>query len=400
MVCTEHPTTGVIKCTFVAHSTCRELFAFLNIDQPVDTPGGDNSPDEIRVCLSRAHDDLWDCDIDLTGSSGEVKMPLKGRIVYKCPIVNFVDVDPADGLPDNAQAVISLAMADGGIMCGTQQLDFQEENFWNDPETVIDMGNRRFSWDMSEVGAEAFFGSNCYMYQKYVHLCISIMVTVFCPAVGEEEQVELHFCSRRNPGDPIDPPYIMDAIRFQNSCVAEGTLIRLPDGRTGPIETLARGTLALTRQGGPALTIVAISKGTESIPMVKLLDDHDHQILVTEGHPVITPRGPVLAWDLRPGDTVLTEVGPTVLVSVTRAAFGGKVYNLNLGTEIERAALSSRDETTMIANGFVIGDERMQTYYKFESLKRPPTTLADIAPNWRQDYLNSLRRRGGQAVTE
>jgi hypothetical protein len=185
---------------------------------------------------------------------------------------------------------------------------------------------------------------------------------------------------------------IRPKIQSVYSCLAEGTEIRLAEGKTARVEDITKGTPVLTHGSGLALKVVDTSVGIERIPMVRLVDDVGHELLLTESHPVVTPdRGVLWAQELKVGDPVVTESGVRTLVKAGRELFAGKVHNLKL----DRSAVAKPEfakGSAMFANGFRVGDLAMQRALEFKNRQAPTESLlARLPSRWHADYLNSRR---------
>jgi hypothetical protein len=99
----------------------------------------------------------------------------------------------------------------------------------------------------------------------------------------------------------------------------------------------------------------------------------------------------VLARDLSVGTGVSTESGEATLTSVERRQYDGDVWNLTVGT-LEDA---ERGETTMYANGILVGDVQMQHYYAERDRRRQVENPLTVLPaEWHQDYHNWAARQG------
>jgi hypothetical protein len=200
----------------------------------------------------------------------------------------------------------------------------------------------------------------------------------------------INFTSDRNqigiPGVSIIPGmYIMQG------CFAAGTPILQADGSQRNIEDFKGGGDENVMSGqGAALMVSGTTKGTEPFKdMVRIKTGNGHQILVTETHPVITAGGePVMAKNLKAGDKVRTREGDAELVSVTREAYQGKVYNLRLGDPVT----TDEKGSTLYAGGILTGDSRMQNYYdrlEKEKLEKDPNEVLKRLPQeWMQDFRN------------
>jgi hypothetical protein len=179
---------------------------------------------------------------------------------------------------------------------------------------------------------------------------------------------------------------------FLNSCFAEGTPIRRADGSRTTVEALKAGDRVISNPKGTVLTVMATSNGGETEPLVELRDDKRHRLQLTAKHPVVRASGDVVfASAVQVGDRMMTDRGIARIVSVARVPYAGKVYNLKLGTDAERARVGKRG-TTMFAGGFLVGDSSMQ-----QDLDAPRRAVAQLPAAWQRDF--DLGARGNSART-
>jgi predicted RNA-binding protein with PUA domain len=80
------------------------------------------------------------------------------------------------------------------------------------------------------------------------------------------------------------------------------------------------------------------------------------------------------------------------LVEVSREPYSGKVYNLKVGSQAEKASLG-QDQTVVHANGFVVGDGQIQSKYEELAMKQGRRTPGQVPEQWRRDYLLSISRK-------
>ena len=182
-------------------------------------------------------------------------------------------------------------------------------------------------------------------------------------------------------------------IQILYSCLAQGTQVKLADGKSAPVESIGKGQQVVTDGSGQALRVADTSVGIERIPMVRLRDEAGHDLLLTVTHPVMTPdRGVVWAEELKVGHQVLTESGVSTLVKADRELFDGTVHNLKLDRSALTQGRSARG-STLYANGFLVGDLSMQKSYEFKD--RPgqaAALLAKLPSRWHADYQSSLKQ--------
>ena len=199
------------------------------------------------------------------------------------------------------------------------------------------------------------------------------------------------FTSDRNQiGQP--GVYIVPPIQIQQGCFSSGTSIRMADGKQRFVDDFFADPSEIVRSSdGKSRRVVTTTRGIEPKPMVRLKTANGHELLVTATHPIITPKGALMAGELKAGDTVVTEGGNAALTSVTQERFTGKVYNLRLDAE-ENAPL---EQSALYANGILSGDLRGQVQLEQARQARrepdPAEVRKQLAPEWRQDYDNYLK---------
>ncbi|ALU46005.1 Hint domain-containing protein [Pseudoalteromonas rubra] len=183
------------------------------------------------------------------------------------------------------------------------------------------------------------------------------------------------------------------------SCLAEGTLITLPNGKQLPIEQLEVGDQVLgASEFSPAnhlaLTIEDISVGVETIPMVQLKTKSGKTLLLTESHPVVMQSGQAIwASKVEQGAQILTENGLEMITHIAEVEFSDKVYNLRLGRGKDDPEYQLGESFSMFANGLQVGDLAMQSEHEFSNeVETTEDVLNRLPQAWHQDYLNSLKQ--------
>ncbi len=183
-------------------------------------------------------------------------------------------------------------------------------------------------------------------------------------------------------------------LQVAQGCLPAGVKIRMADGSERAIETFqADGGEKVRAQGerGPQ-AVTGKTFGHEEKPLVRIRDDHGHTLLLTQAHPVITSRGPMIAAELKRGDVVLTESGEAALLAVDRQSSPRPVpvHNLRVGSRQQAVGAQS----TFYANGILVGDQMMQLHLMEEAAKprhlSQQEILRRLPSDWRRDFLNSL----------
>jgi hypothetical protein len=163
------------------------------------------------------------------------------------------------------------------------------------------------------------------------------------------------------PTTPVFPPTGIQysPIAFWFSCLAEGSMVTMADGSVLPVEKV-RYEDKIMGANGSVLTVIGTAVGEEEKPMVRIVDEYKHNLLLTVNHPVKTIDGIVKASELKAGDVVDTEQGFAELLSVTQEKFNGRVYNLYVGTKDELTAYGE-NSNMFYADGYLVGDGSMQS---------------------------------------
>jgi hypothetical protein len=170
----------------------------------------------------------------------------------------------------------------------------------------------------------------------------------------------------------MDPPEGSPPI----SCVAQGTKIVLTNGLSARVETLVQGARVATQAHEQYLAASLRRLGRNTLALTPALvtrtyaspnqqqayevrDDQHHRLIATDDHPMVTQnRGVVRLADLRLGDVLVSDVGPSHVTRIGKVKYTGKVYNLLLGSEA--GAASNTGAHTYFANGLLVGDMKLQ----------------------------------------
>lgn len=299
----------------------------------------------ITVCLNRSWlYDAYDCEYKQDNTGGNILFPLKGEMDFDGDITKL------------KKAWIKLSMANNGGSC-KPSLDFTSQ-LQLDPNV-----KGRVKWNIPT----ANFGRNCFAHQADVNINIGIEVDVNLN--GETNLSGFGTISSQASSSNATIPQI----QFANSCLAAGTMIRMADGSQVAVEKVGQEDRVLSDVDGLALSVMDLSLGIEDVPMIRLEDNLGHSLLLTDGHPVISVDGVKRADELEPGELVYTEDGVALLTKVSFEVYDGSVHNFKLGNGFERKLIGA-EETTLFANGFMVGDGRIQADIAFRN---------DVKPAWR-----------------
>ncbi|MHA4807278.1 Hint domain-containing protein [Flavitalea flava] len=355
---------------------------------PIDSNG--KSPNLILICLVRM--EAGTCDYYRNSASPwPVIFPIHGRAIY------FDSIQPirydSTGAPINAFASVSLIdpsrSHDGGC-----QLSMPQDSFFR----YVQMNGDTLTWDIPA----ASFGNACSGNLNPViytmHLEVSIKNT---GTVGFS-------ITNASGATPNLNTVVIAPMEIAYGCLATGTHVRIKGGKDKPVEdariesiTVNKKVLSGRQPGspssrggkeGPFLTVTSTTIGLESKPMIRIKDDQQHDLLLTDGHPVITTRGILLALQLKIGDTLFTEKGNSRVTSIAKEKYTDHVWNLKVGDEKDGIALTN-DNRSFYANGILVGDADMQRFYEKKYFSDSKTILSGLPDKWKKDYQHSLDKK-------
>jgi hypothetical protein len=328
----------------------------------------------IKICIGR--DPItFPIQCDFGSVTLAVKFPTQGSITYPAPI-DVVGTGTARK-PSNAQVTWLLTDVNQGSSC-IATWGAGSAGFFDGVKTTISADNKTITWNWQP----ADFGQapTCFANGDQLKYVFALQVqSGGLPMFGS--------ITTSAPAAPGSNVIQISPFVTKMGCLAAETRIKRADGAWQPIATLAHATRStVAGDGGRFLTIADGTVGTEERPMVRIRDDKQHVLLLTEGHPVLLQGGRVvLAKRLAVGDPVITDEGPSRLVAVDRVPYRGKVYNL----ELEDSGRA--DGATMFAEHILVGDARMQQHYGERDRDLRPDVLATLPREWHEDYLRAGR---------
>jgi hypothetical protein len=115
-------------------------------------------------------------------------------------------------------------------------------------------------------------------------------------------------------------------------------------------------------------------------------------LLMSEGHAVLTPEGPLPAKELKARGIVLIEGAKggveEVILEIVKVDYDGYLWNVMLGEYHEQGLYGGR--TTLFANGVLVGDQQLMTNLKEARNKNPEIVRQIIDPMFHKDYQSWL----------
>lgn len=321
-----------------------------------------------KLCLGRTG---TDCTYSPVGGSGtNVLMPVQGSITFASSIST---------VSSTQTSLITMAKPDVGQGGGCTIA--ATSNFFGDPNTHINGGT--ISWNLAPAQFQPAQG--CLTPNAVAIYTLTLGLTV-------ANQPTFVTITSDTTTDPQNPYFkIIPQLQVFFSCLAEGSKVTLADGTTVAVEDLVVGQAVRVDAGGRTMVVESKLKGMEEIPMVRLRTAGGRNLLITDGHPVMTPDGPVLAGLLKDGQTVMTQDGPDKLVSTEREKSARPVWNLNLGAP--PADLNDPDVkgSTFFAEGIQVGDNLMQFVENRRRQQEHARLRARRAPpEWQRDIQSAI----------
>lgn len=389
--------------------------------EPVGLPGADNAiqpkyqydhvhPTDLdgdgtaMLCLNRAH---ADCDyaIDQADHSNDktfVRIPWEGTmwLPHKIDEDNGVlapGQEPADW---DAQTEIWVSSNDVGGATRLQSPAGKKFHDYIDVNVDLNTKITELKWKIPR--DEGVF-ANVTLFDRYerVHWWFNVVVNTTSfysrgePALASDNDrnrpatalftvktlVTLGHPPSYNFSDGIFP------LKFAYSCLAKGSLITMADGTKKTIETIKVGELVVAN--GVNMLVDDVSVGIETIPMTRLVDEKGREVLLTESHPVMKPGNrAVWASEIKKGDLVLTASGPSRIVKVKQEMFDEGVFNLKLAPVDGNTSTLAAHANAFLANGFLVGDLKMQADNEFKHMKTKEEDILSRLPKaWHEDYM-------------
>jgi hypothetical protein len=308
---------------------------------PKDTTGDG----VVTSCLDRGG---TDCDYYYSNTGGNIMLPISMSFRFPKSVSSVVSV------------VSQIHMTNSGGVCNT--IDLKDHTTFSAGVVTIN------------TNGPVSFGNRCVANQAKVRFWVMVV------ARTSDEKLYKMFWANDRANDSKNFP-----LQFRWSCLAEGSKIVMADGTEKPIEKVELGERVSSGASEQSLTVVDITSGFESAPIVELESDQGGALLVTQGHPFFDTSGRALRADeLKVGSVIKTSSGTAKITKLNRKPYAGKVYNLKLGTEPQIQGLDI-GAINMYANGFSVGDSRSQ--WALEMLRLQQASSAPIKEEWKQDQL-------------
>lgn len=349
---------------------------------------------KIKVCLSRDTGPDPGCDY------GPYQNPTPNPIV-QLPVIGSIEFGSAVDTSRIIAGTLYVWAENGGGAC-TLQLDAQQ---FSQAFTIDASNPKKLSWSFYHLSGatkvyQASFGllnnNPCWTPDQPYGMTLSVDVPVKGTLFPET------FFVTTTPGPVVANTTRISNLDFTWGCFKEGTEIDMADGSLRKIETIAAGEKVVADASGRTLTVTELSQGFEAEPMVVIKDEFGNNLSITDGHPIVIrgengERRVALAKELTVGDVVFSSrniasdstisrvYAPAKITHIERKKHDGKVYNLYLG-DASNGEVVTKNNTTMIANGILSGDNAMQEYFGAAFNFKPKAIKDRISAEWYRDY--------------
>jgi hypothetical protein len=334
----------------------------------------------IRIALGRGQN--TELDVDYWYWYGA------GTTIYAIPWVGYVDLvaPPVTPLVLNQNLFIFGTLARSGVNQG---------GYANLPNSEVQKlfgalqpSGNRLAWTLAppadappwgSMGNPLIWGDLHWASREADYVTIQISVQL----QGQAQPAVFIVQSPLSPdSDPLDGTTNIPPLQFLWSCLAAGTRVLLADGSWLPIEEVARGTV-VRRADGSEAAIESTTQFRHVGDVLRLRIDRDQELVLSHNHLVATPEGLRPAGELAVGATVNVVGGGTAtLVAADVEAFDGLLCNLSLSApEVEPDAAD-----TILAAGIEVGDYELQVSYEATWRTDPERILAQLEPQYHDDY--------------
>jgi hypothetical protein len=319
----------------------------------------------IKACIVRGD---ADCDYlyGLTSGQWVVTMPIIGSVTFPQPVA----VNPQTGVPTNASYNVAIWYPDVGGGCQMPDAAFASQ---------VTVNGNVLSWNANP----AQFGTVCSQIPYGVTQSVTYQLTML---VQNSSGGLMTAKVTTQQGPTVANTLRLLPLEFVYGCLAPGTEITMADGGKQRIEKV-RADQYVQGIDDSRLRVSAYSRGPEHKGLWEVMTANKKSVRMTDMHPMPLLDGSVrLAKNLRVGDIVSTDKGPSKIVRVSHLPYSGMVWNLDLGTPVPPKAAININQHTFYANGILVGDGRAQTHYSREPVANVSEILARLPSQWHADF--------------
>lgn len=180
-------------------------------------------------------------------------------------------------------------------------------------------------------------------------------------------------------------------LRMLWGCLAKGSMILMADGSQKPIEEVKTGERVTIGFSRASALVSNCWKGHEFQQMIHIEAENGGFITCSSAHPIITVNGITAACDIKTDDSLIDSYGEPVKIRAISKVDGDDVYNLSLEPN-EKTIIYAEGRpitgTTMICNGFMVGDNEMQNNAILKKENFKPDFAQIEESNLRQAFFN------------
>lgn len=304
-----------------------------------ETEGREES-ENIVIAMFRKPDDTKDLDylclFDKIGKYPPVSVPAKGTLFTQTENTEFVcdTHHPVSAIctitPSGSTGAVVAAV---GISDGNQYLT-------NDSNISIDAHSDYIQYEMTKSWNIPFEESGNWDLHDFSYE-LSINCTLL---IGERETNRTYFISSTKAEGKSCLTKIPN-ITMKWGCLAEGTQIIMDDGTQKAVEDICVHDRVKT--GSNSAEVINMWRGTQD-DCIRITADNGRELIMTEGHPILTECGWKRAGTLTIQDVLKTESGSAEICGISRVPEEIRVVNPETGGK------------PVYANGFIVGDFNIQ----------------------------------------
>lgn len=354
------------------------------VTHPTHQPDSGLKPeDPIVVCFCRTPTKTDKYDYML-GSLNNINfyIPSKGCAEFKTKSMEFDRIDK-----DNTSLTL-IRMEKGGVIPFSFPEQFEE--IFQDNSGSLEYLNPGFFWDF---GTRRWTEQRPIQWLEQVNATYNMNVTYYIKGSSDSKSFVLSNAGKAS--------YHVNPIHMYWGCLAEGTAIRMADGRLKNIEEIEIGEKV---QGLKEIfDVVNVWTGRELQGIYRITTQREegvegHTVKATCHHPFISQRGMKMVSELVPctesdyskGDSLLTEEGTyeKIIEIFLEAVSEETVYNLELAKQT--GELPVPEEAVLFAEGLAAGDNQAQGY-ALEKYRKEMEERFGIPVIWEKDVHSAER---------
>ena len=351
------------------------------------------SPNPIKVALNRTPSQQPDCDYYYdTGTDGQrtplVAVQVNGSATYQnnvCGPLTF-------GTNLKGQLLLVRRTHPAGAAVALPSDQFQ---------AGLTPTGSTLTWAW---GANNQFGNAPWDQGQQIDIILNINVPVSANCTpGLQPNAGLTVTSAQN-AQPSNCTTKIDPLIFVWGCLAAETLVLMANGARKPVLLVQPGEQVVCDTAGRLALVTDKIVGWEDRADSMRIQAGGLSIVVTQDHPMFTPKGAMRAGELLIGMELRTRRGVVLIDDVEFFRYRNRVVNLELQPLEEMTAGEAPRAvpgTTLFANDFLVGDAVMQGALRQAMTHREEDeerVLRDLPKEYQFDYANLQRARRGEKL--